>query len=353
MSGLSEKIQLLLALHKKIYKLNCEVGGLSREGAIEAYQIIRKLKVGTTSEEKDYLHSIIDDADWKMAETTYNRCTDEGIRIVTIFDDDYPCGHFSWGPAIFFAKGIFPDQQANPYLAFVGARKASNYGREIVKKLVGGLREYDVTIVSGLAHGIDGASHEAALEEGLHTVAVMGCGIDYDYPAAHRKLKEEIVKSGAIISEFPLGTPPLKHNFPMRNRIISGLSRGVVVVEARILSGSLITAKWAADQGKPVFAVPGNVGRPMSTGTNLLIKEGAIFTESAQDIFEPLKLKNRIKTKSFEKFTGQDPPYNDIKRTIYEIISGGDYSLDELADVTGLKVSELLPIVTEVELIKN
>jgi DNA processing protein len=175
-------------------------------------------------------------------------------------------------------------------LAVVGTRRASAYGKIVAERLVADLAANHVTIVSGLARGIDAEGHRAALKMAGRTVAVLGCGLDLVYPPEHRNLALQILENGAMISEYPLGTRPEASNFPPRNRIISGLSLGVLVVEAGIKSGALITADYAADQGRDVFAVPGNLFVRSSAGTNRLIQDGAKLVTGAEDILEELNL---------------------------------------------------------------
>lgn len=180
-------------------------------------------------------------------------------------------------------------------IAIVGARDASDYGRRISKKLSSDLSKRGVTIISGLAKGIDSCAHEGAYDKIGKTIAVLGCGIDIIYPKENEELYKNIIRSGGlIISEFPLGTKPEKDNFPKRNRLISGLSNGVVVVEAKAKSGALITVDCALEQGKNVFAVPGNIGSIYSEGTNNLIKDGAIPVTSYEDILLHIKIQNGI-----------------------------------------------------------
>lgn len=193
-------------------------------------------------------------------------------------------------PKVLYIRGSLP-QCLECTLAVVGTRKTSPYGRAVTPELVSALARSGIVIVSGLALGIDALAHQAALDAGGQTIAVLGCGIDAIYPIANRRLGLEIIKrGGAVISEYPPGTPPLKQHFPARNRIISGLSRGVLVIEGAEDSGSLITAKFAVDQNRDVLAVPGNIMSATSTGPNNLIKMGARAVTSAHDVLEALDL---------------------------------------------------------------
>jgi len=191
-------------------------------------------------------------------------------------------------PFLLYLKGGLRKEDTDA-LAIVGTRRATTYGKLIARRLARELARKGITIVSGLARGIDTAAHQGALEVGGRTIAVLGSGLDVIYPGENKRLAEEIVQRGAVISEYPLGTQPDTHHFPQRNRIISGLSKGVLVVEAPLRSGALITADFALEQGREVFAVPGNVTSPNSQGTNRLIKEGAKLVESVEDILEELE----------------------------------------------------------------
>jgi DNA processing protein len=210
-----------------------------------------------------------------------------GGTILTLRDDAYPrrLKDIYDPPVLLYVRGELrrEDELA---VAIVGSRKTSPYGRWFTEKIGQDLAGHGVTIVSGLARGIDSVAHIGALEGGGRTIAVLGCGIDVIYPSENRNLFQQIVGHGAVLSEFPMGSPPEGGHFPRRNRIISGLSIGVVIVQASAKSGSLITAKYALEQGREVFAVPGNVGAEGSRGTNQLIKEGAKLVESSADILE-------------------------------------------------------------------
>lgn len=214
-----------------------------------------------------------------------------GVHLVTWQDQDYPRHllNIYAPPHLLYVRGTLTPGDAWA-VGVVGTRKATVYGREAARFLAGGLARNSITVVSGLARGIDGEAHRAALEAGGRTIAALGCGIDIVYPAEHRSLSHEIVEHGALISEYPLGTKPEGVNFPPRNRIISGLSIGVVVIQAGTRSGALITADFAAEQGRDVFAVPGSIFDRSSVGCNRLIREGAIPALSVEDIVEELNL---------------------------------------------------------------
>lgn len=210
-------------------------------------------------------------------------------HILTLDDSRYPPQllEIPDPPALLFAFGD-PGVLLLPQLAMVGSRNTSHNGKETAYQFARHLSQQGLTITSGLAQGIDAASHEGALAVGGKTVAVTGTGLDRVYPAKHRELAHKIAENGVLVSEFPIGTPPMAGNFPRRNRIISGLSKGVLVVEAAVQSGSLITARLALEQGREVLAVPGSIHNPQARGCNLLIRQGAKLVETAQDVIEEL-----------------------------------------------------------------
>lgn len=214
----------------------------------------------------------------------------QGVRILTSNDEEYPLSlrAIADAPVVLYVRGRLPD---NPSLAMavVGSRQASLYGITIAEQFAARLAEVGLTVVSGMAKGIDAAAHRGALRMNGNTIAVLGCGLNHVYPLENTKLYEEVAVKGAVVSEFPMDMPPLPHNFPRRNRIISGLSLGVVVVEAAAKSGALITADFALEQGREVYAVPGKVDSPTSQGVHNLIKQGAKLVCSIDDILEDLQ----------------------------------------------------------------
>ena len=212
-----------------------------------------------------------------------------GVRLLTAFDEEYPSGlrEIPDPPFLLFALGR-TDRLRLPAVAIVGSRDASRYGRDVAWRLARELSSAGVAIVSGFARGIDAAAHQAALEGPGGTIAVLGCGLDVEYPREHHRLKEQLAANGLLLSEHPPGTEPRPQNFPIRNRIIAGLSAGVIVVEASRRSGSLITARLANDCGRDVFAVPGSIFSETSAGTHELLRDGAILCRGAEDVLEEL-----------------------------------------------------------------
>ncbi len=263
-------------------------------------------------------------------------------------------------PLVLFVKGkILPQDYFS--IAIVGTRMSSFYGRTMSEKLSRQLSEKGFTIVSGGARGIDTFSHQAALKTKGRTFAVLGCGLDITYPPENEKLFEEIAKKGALISEFPLSIKPNKQNFPMRNRIISGLSLGVVVIEAPLKSGALITVTHAAEQGREVFSVPGKADSFVSKGTNQLLRDGAKLVESADDIIEELEPILKIKIGEFktnqpesveEKPVLAEVQLSDEESKLYNLLSLGPLELDDIIVKSRLPVSAAVSMLTTLQLKK-
>lgn len=272
-----------------------------------------------------------------------------GVVILTLKDPGYPksLAAITNSPPLLYMKGeLLPeDHQA---MAIVGSRKASSYGIRTAENMAQELSVHGFTIVSGLARGIDSAAHSGALAAGGRTLGVLGCGLDIQYPPENTKLFQEIIQHGAVISEFPLGTPPLPVNFPHRNRIISGLSMGTLVVEATERSGSLITAQCALEQGREVFAIPGNLGAANSQGTNRLIKAGAKLVAGVHDILEEIQpqlgTERRVLTQSPQV---QLEPMEEI---LYEILSDEPRHIDELITQSRLPSAQVSGVLLQLEL---
>jgi DNA processing protein len=222
-------------------------------------------------------------------------------------------------------------------VAVVGTRRASAYGKTVTLRLTTDLSANHVTIVSGLARGIDGEAHRAALKAGGRTIAVLGCGLDVIYPPEHRHLAREILENGAIVSEYPLGTRPEASNFPPRNRIISGLSIGVLVIEAGLKSGALITADYAADQGREVFAVPGNLYVRSSVGTNRLIQDGAKLVVGAEDVLEELNLMMVAQQNEVRAVV----PETETEALLLQYLSLDPTHVDEISLQAGLPIADV------------
>jgi DNA processing protein len=238
---------------------------------------------------KESINAILDGVDETAFETELAWLGETGHHLVTWADTDYPplLREIPDPPVVLYVVGE-RQSLSRPQFAIVGSRNPTPMGRENAQAFAKTLAGAGLTITSGLALGIDGAAHRGALDAGGTTIAVAGTGLDRVYPARHRDLAHAVVQHGALVSEFPLGTPPKPENFPVRNRIISGLSLGTLVVEAALQSGSLITARLAAEQGREVFAIPGSIHSPQTRGCHALIRQGAKLVETAQDILEEL-----------------------------------------------------------------
>jgi DNA processing protein len=275
------------------------------------------------------------------------RAYDLGVRVLTWESLEYPAllKAIPNPPPVLYVCGDLLPQDALA-VGVVGTRQASVYGREVTRRLVQGLATSGVTVVSGLAYGIDTCAHRAALDAGGRTLAVLGSGVDVVYPSANRKLAEEIVSGGALISEYPLGTKPDARNFPPRNRIISGLSLGVLVAEGSASSGAMITAAYAAEQGREVFAVPGNILTRSSGGPSLLIQQGAKLVTSIGDILEEMNLS--MAAEQLE--ARQVIPDNPTEAQLLQHLSSEPVHVDELGRVAGLPINEVTSALTLMEL---
>ena len=274
-----------------------------------------------------------------------------GIHLLSFQDDKYPQNllHTFNPPSFLYIRGNFKERDRDA-VAMVGTRRATIYGKMMVRKLARDLAKEGLTIVSGMARGVDTAAHLGALEAGGRTVAVLGCGVDVVYPPENRKLMTDIMESGAVISEFPLGTPPEGINFPRRNRIISGLSKGVVVVEAPLRSGALITADFALEEGREVLAVPGNINSPYSQGTNRLIKQGAKLVEDAQDILEELDLSLLGEIKRREESAKRKLSLSLEEEKILDLLGGQPSHIDLLVQESSLPASRVAEVLMRLEI---
>ena len=275
-------------------------------------------------------------------------------HIITLFDPRYPqqLKTISHPPPVLFVRGD-PDYLRQPQLAMVGSRNPTASGRRTASDFAKYLSNSGITITSGLARGIDGASHQGALQGIAGTVALVAHGLDIVYPASHRALAEEISRHGAVVSEVPIGTEPHRGLFPRRNRIISGLSLGTLVVEAALQSGSLITAKHALEQSREVFAIPGSIHNPLARGCHQLIRQGAKLVETAEDIIEellphlPTLMTPVAETLINEKNEPTlDPDHQKLLKCLqYEAIA-----IDELVDHSGFSAAEVASMLLILEL---
>lgn len=265
-----------------------------------------------------------------------------GGRIVTVWDKDFPdlLKKIYDPPLLLYYKGNFSDSD-NYCIAIVGTRGPTNYGKVRAEKISSELAEQGITIVSGLARGVDSIAHKAALKNGGRTIAVIGSGLDVVYPSENKRLFEEIAEKGLIISEYKLKTKPDAQNFPRRNRIISGLSLGCVIIESGVDGGAMQTASFALDQNREVFAVPGNLGIRQSDGTNLLIQKGeAKLIRSSEDILLELELK--LKPAIGKNIPKPRVDLNIFEERILSVISENAVQIDKIAELTKLSTSDCL-----------
>lgn len=272
------------------------------------------------------------DKDLTQAREILDKCMDKGIQICTFHDGAYPSRlkNIADPPLVLYYKGNLTGLDSAPVIGVVGTRKASAYGLNTAKRMGYQIARCGGILVSGLAEGIDGSAMTGALMAGGTVVGILGCGADVVYPPMHRSLHLDTERSGCLISEFPPETPPYKWNFPKRNRLISGLSNGVLVVEAPKVSGSLITARQAADQGRDVFVVPGNIDVPTLQGSNALLRDGAIAVSSGWDVVSeyaalyPGKIRQNIGVTPFTKEDSQavakvaETPVRPAKRSLFD-----------------------------------
>ena len=277
----------------------------------------------------------------------YESILENEIDVLTLMDESYPrlLKEIDQSPPVIYIKGVLTptDEFA---IAMVGTRRVSAYGQQVARDVSTYLAGHGLTIVSGLARGVDALAHQHALRTGGRTIAVLGSGVDVIYPPEHRKLAQAIMENGAVISDYPLGTQPEGQNFPPRNRIISGLSLATIVVEAGQRSGALITANFAVEQGREVFAVPGNVLSPVSRGTNHLIQQGAYALISPQDVLDVLDLTqvSAIKT------ARQVLPADATEASILNILDYEPIHIDEICHRAGLSIEKVSAALTMMEL---
>ena len=282
------------------------------------------------------------------------RVVNKRVRIITMNDSAYPSLllQIPDPPPFLYVKGAI--RRAIPGLAVVGSRNATTYGMATTQRLSADLASLGLAVVSGMALGIDTAAHQGALAAGGHTIAVMGSGFDNIYPKQNARLFGKIAESGAVITEFAMRTEPEAHNFPVRNRIISGMTLGTVVVEASKRSGSLITARLAAEQNREVFAVPGSIHSYKSIGTHTLIKQGAKLVEHAQDILEEIQPGIPTPVIKNDKYSDRDaaslPPMSPDEISVYNVLSPYPVHIDELSRQIHMDIATLSSTLLQLEL---
>jgi DNA processing protein len=280
-------------------------------------------------------------------ETVWERIQSLGVQVLTWDDEGYPrhLKEIDQPPPILYIRGTYvpEDEWA---VAIVGTRRVTSYGRQVAEEVATMLAHNGVTIVSGLARGVDSIAHQAAVKAGGRTLSVLGNGVDLVYPPENRLLASQIMEHGALISDYALGTPPDGLNFPPRNRIISGLSLAVIIIEAGMTSGALITASFAAEQGRDVFAVPGNINAPQSQGTNRLIRDGAQPLLNPQDVLEALNLTMVTEHQAIRVALPSDP----VESRLYKLLSQEPMHVDEIRAKTDMPIEAVSATLAMMEL---
>lgn len=289
--------------------------------------------------------------DWQWVDEELGRIEAAGAAIITFNDSNYPAAlrEIDDPPCLLYAKGtaldVCADASAGAAVAIVGTRRPTHYGVRVAETIARGLASMGVTVVSGMARGCDAAAHKGALQAGGATVAVLGTGVDVLYPKDNAKIYEDILAKGVVLSEFPMSTKPMPYNFPQRNRIISGISKGVVVIEAPFRSGALMTARLALEANREVMAVPGAVTSAQSRGTNSLIKQGAHLVESAVDVMNILGF-SPVKT---ERPT-ENMELNVEEAVVWNTLGDEPSHIDTVLEKAGLAPNKAAAILLEMEL---
>ena len=277
----------------------------------------------------------------------YEAILEKGIDIITVLDANYPAAlkQINNPPPVLYLKGSILEEDLRS-IAIVGTRKVTAYGKNVAHELGALLAQNQITVISGMARGVDSEAHQAVLKAGGRTIAVLGCGIDIVYPPENRNLAERIIEQGALISDYAPGTPPEGINFPPRNRIISGLSLATIVIEAGQRSGALITASFAADQGKEVFAIPGSIYAPQSKGTNQLISDGAYPLIRFESIFEILDLDNV----QYQKKIRKELPTDETELLILKLLQKEALHIDDIQAASGIPIDRISSALSFLEL---
>jgi DNA processing protein len=277
----------------------------------------------------------------------WERIQAQGISVLTWEDEAYPArlNEIPQPPPVLYVRGALLAEDAWA-VAVVGTRRITSYGKQVTEEIASNLARSGITIVSGLAHGVDTAAHQAALQAGGRTLAVLGSGVDRIYPPENRRLAEQLIQQGALLSDYAPGTPPDSANFPPRNRIISGLARAVIIVEAGKSSGALITAAFAAEQGREVFAVPGGIYAPQSVGANLLIQQGARPYLNYQDVLEILNLAQVSEHREARAVL----PADALEAQLYAVLSNEPLHVDEIRMETDLPIEKVSAALVMMEL---
>jgi DNA processing protein len=303
---------------------------------------------------REVIDGLVNFSGWVEVDDELRRVRAAGVEIVRFTAPGYPprLRMIADPPPFLYIKGalVAEDERA---VGIVGSRSASDYGRRVARDLARGLASLGFTVISGMARGIDGAAHESALRAGGRTIAVLGSGVERPYPPEHEELYQRISEHGAVVSELPVGTRPMAFNFPARNRLISGLSLGVVVVEATEKSGSLITAAMALEQGREVFAVPGEAGASRSRGAHRLIRQGAKLVETVDDIIEEIapQLARRGGAMTEAPARVLPPNAGENTRKVFALLQDNPLQVDQVIERSGLAAAQVLQILLDLELL--
>jgi len=271
-------------------------------------------------------------------EQIWERILAQKIQVLTWEDEEYPrrLKEIDQPPPVLYLRGDLKieDEWA---VAIVGTRRITPYGRQVAEEVSATLARNGVTVVSGLARGVDAVAHQAAIQAGGRTLAVLGSGVDRIYPPENQRLAEHIISQGAVISDYPVGTPPEGPNFPPRNRIISGLTLAVIVIEASLESGAMITATFAAEQGRELFAVPGSILAPQSKGANRLIRDGARLLLDPQEVLEVLDLQQATSQQAARQVLPSDP----VEAQLFQVLGPEPRHVDDIRSQTGMSIEKV------------
>ncbi len=340
-------------------KYSIWLSGLPKIGARKYYSLVKYFgsakKVFVCSKEEltesklvneETINTILTKRDIDKVERYLKKLEEYNISTCTVDEPEYPANlkNIYDPPPVLYIRGKLLEDDLNS-IAIVGSRKATEYGLNTAYKLGKEIAESGYTVISGMAIGVDSAAHRGALKAGGRTIAVFACGLNSVYPKSGFNLAKDIIKNGAIVSEYPLGIMALPQNFPARNRIISGMSKGVLIVEANKKSGSLITADFALEQGRDVFAIPGNINSPNSQGTNELIKNGAKLTDSIDDILE------EYYGFTYAKENRKEVLFNDIEKEILTLLNDSGLTSDDIINkLPSIEPAKILSSLTILEI---
>ena len=348
-----EEVRQCLAL-----KMVEGVGDVNHRSLIEAFGDAESVFKASESQLRDVkgigeklVEGIRAFSDWKSVDEEIEKAKKLDIDIITLADTVYPRNLLETysPPPVLYKKGAFKEEDIFA-VSVVGSRTPDRYGKVVAETLGRELGGMGITVISGMARGIDSIAHIAALRIGGRTIAVLGSGLDVVYPPENRALYREIVEKGVVLSEFPLGTTPDSNHFPKRNRVISGLALGVVVVQAAQQSGSLITAASALEQNREVFAIPGNITKPLGKGTNDLIKRGAKLVETVDDIIEEIEALRLYVGESRERGPEIKVELTTEEKAVCEVLKNDSLHIDDISRLSEMETSKVLSLLMGMEL---